>query len=366
MINNKIRVVLSLLYEEYAMILALLSIPVLFIFKHALFLPALLFINVLILYVVLMSSFGVIRHANILAKRQSNPYGVLILSLSVVLLGVSLISALMIMGKATPMLVRDTLYGLIMLVLGGFVGMLLLLGGGKFKTQYVNLAGITQYLTAIIPLAILVLVLPITLDENTFSHGQLLIVASLSAFIYIIFTIIQTITHPHMFVFDTNTHDVETKKVKASLYSNWWHGCCLGTYFILIISVMTLNESFLTALLVRLDVPIATTGFIVALLVFAPIGLNALRFVLRNELQQAMNMCFGAVLAIISLAIPIVILIALVTGQEIVLGLSYSNIVILFGIFLLCQASFASGRTNQLDGAAHLVIFIAYFIVLLQ
>ncbi|STV01159.1 calcium/proton exchanger [Klebsiella pneumoniae] len=53
---------------------------------------------------------------------------------------------------------RDTLYSIIMIVTGGLVGFSLLLGGRKFATQYMNLFGIKQYLIALFPLAIIVLV----------------------------------------------------------------------------------------------------------------------------------------------------------------------------------------------------------------
>lgn len=48
------------------------------------------------------------------------PYGSLILSLSVVILEVSLISALMATGDAAPALMRDTLYSIIMIVSAGW------------------------------------------------------------------------------------------------------------------------------------------------------------------------------------------------------------------------------------------------------
>ena len=47
---------------------------------------------------------------DVLAHRLGEPYGSLILSLSVVILEVSLISALMATGDAAPTLMRDTLY----------------------------------------------------------------------------------------------------------------------------------------------------------------------------------------------------------------------------------------------------------------
>ncbi|PVF10396.1 sodium-potassium/proton antiporter ChaA, partial [Yersinia pestis] len=80
--------------------------------------------------------------------RLGEPYGSLILSLSVVVLEVSLISAMMATGDAAPALMRDTLYSIIMIVIGGLVGVSLLLGGRKFATQHVNLVGIKQYLMA--------------------------------------------------------------------------------------------------------------------------------------------------------------------------------------------------------------------------
>lgn len=69
---------------------------------------------------ILTSAFSVVRHADVLAHRLGEPYGSLILSLSVVILEVSLISALMATGDAAPTLMRDTLYSIIMIVTGGW------------------------------------------------------------------------------------------------------------------------------------------------------------------------------------------------------------------------------------------------------
>ncbi len=111
-----------------------------------------------------------VRHADVLAHRLGEPYGSLILSLSVVILEVSLISALMATGDAAPTLMRDTLYSIIMIVTGGLVGFSLLLGGRKFATQYMNLFGIKQYLIALFPLAIIVLVFPIGIAASQFLY----------------------------------------------------------------------------------------------------------------------------------------------------------------------------------------------------
>ena len=75
-------------------------------------------------------------------------------------------------GDAAPTLMRDTLYSIIMIVTGGLVGFSLLLGGRKFATQYMNLFGIKQYLIALFPLAIIVLVFPMALPAANFTTAS--------------------------------------------------------------------------------------------------------------------------------------------------------------------------------------------------
>ena len=112
-----------------------LALAVLFFWGSSQSLPVVIAINILALVGILSSAFSVVRPADVLAHRLGEPYGSLILSLSVVILEVSLISALMATGDAAPTLMRDTLYSIIMIVTGGLVGFSLLLGGRKFATN---------------------------------------------------------------------------------------------------------------------------------------------------------------------------------------------------------------------------------------
>ncbi|VTN04666.1 Calcium/proton antiporter [Raoultella ornithinolytica] len=136
-------------HKETSLVFPILALAVLIFFGSSQSLPAVIGINILALVGILCSAFSVVRHADVLAHRLGEPYGSLILSLSVVILEVSLISALMATGDAAPTLMRDTLYSIIMIVTGGLVGFALLLGGRKFATQYMNLFGIKQYLIAL-------------------------------------------------------------------------------------------------------------------------------------------------------------------------------------------------------------------------
>ncbi len=101
-------------HKETSLIFPVLALVVLFLWGSSQTLPVVIAINLLALIGILSSAFSVVRHADVLAHRLGEPYGSLILSLSVVILEVSLISALMATGDAAPTLMRDTLYSIIM------------------------------------------------------------------------------------------------------------------------------------------------------------------------------------------------------------------------------------------------------------
>ena len=65
------------------------------------------------------------------AHLGGEPYGTLILTLSVISIEVLMISALMLSGSNNPTLARDTMFAVIMIVLNGMVGVTLLLGAPR-------------------------------------------------------------------------------------------------------------------------------------------------------------------------------------------------------------------------------------------
>ncbi|HHQ6613472.1 sodium-potassium/proton antiporter ChaA [Morganella morganii] len=350
-------------HKETSLIFSFLAIVILFFFGKTNDLLVIVLVNIISLIAILFSAFSVVRHADVLAHRLGEPYGSLVLSLSVVILEVSLISALMATGGAAPELMRDTLYSVIMIVITGLVGISLLLGGYWFATQYVNLVGIKQYLIAIIPLAMLVLVFPSTLPEENFSVVQVIIFAAVSAIMYGVFLVIQTHTHKDLFIYEydmdnASQHDITSK------YSTTSHGIWLVIHLIAVITVTKMNAITLESLLTVLNAPKQITGFLIALLILSPEGVGAIKAVLLNQVQRAMNIFFGSVLATISLTVPVVAIISLITGQTIIFGLDVPHIMILSTALLLSHISFSSGRTNVLNGASLLAIFVGYLVTL--
>ncbi len=306
-------------HKETSLIFPVLALVVLFLWGSSQTLPVVIAINLLALIGILSSAFSVVRHADVLAHRLGEPYGSLILSLSVVILEVSLISALMATGDAAPTLMRDTLYSIIMIVTGGLVGFSLLLGGRKFATQYMNLFGIKQYLIALFPLAIIVLVFPMALPAANFSTGQALLVALISAAMYGVFLLIQTKTHQSLFVYEheDDSDDDDPHHGKPSAHSSLWHAIWLIVHLIAVIAVTKMNASPLETLLDSMNAPVAFTG-----------------------------------------------LIAFMTGNELQFALGAPEMVVMVASLVLCHISFSTGRTNVLNGAAHLALFAAYLMTI--
>ncbi|TKI05595.1 sodium-potassium/proton antiporter ChaA [Martelella alba] len=352
-------------HKEYTLLFPIAALAVLLLWGSASSLPATAAINLLALAAILVSAFNVVRHADVLAHRLGEPFGSLILSLSVVILEVSLISALMATGNASPALMRDTLFSVIMIVTTGLVGFALLLGGRKFATQFVNLAGIKQYLMAIVPLAIIVLVLPAALPAGNFGIFQALFAAVISAAMYGVFLLIQTKTHQKWFIYEHEDGDDDDPHGKPSAHSSRWHGVWLVVHLLAVVVITKFNAIPLEQLLNDLNAPPQFTGFLVALLILSPEGLGAIKAVLRNQVQRAMNLFFGSVLATISLTVPTVTVIAILTDHPLMFGLELTQIVVLLAAMFLCQISFSTGRTNVLNGTAHLALFGAYLMTLM-
>ncbi|MGR5421769.1 calcium:proton antiporter [Vibrio sp. PNB22_4_1] len=315
-------------------------------------------------YVVMVAIFSVVRHSDALAIKLGDPYGTLILTLSVVLLEVIMVSSVMLTGDSNPYLARDTMFAVVMAVLNGFVGITLLIGGLKYHTQTYNLDGIKAYLVAIIPLALLCLVLPNFTSTDAFGNMSTsltwtLVLASIA--LYAVFLFVQTRSHTSYFI-DADNED--THDHHGSLHSNAFHTIMLVSYLVVVILLakslaIPINEGITV-----MGAPAALGGLVVALIILAPEAVGAVKAAVTNQLQRAMNLFFGSVLATIALTVPAVLLISGVMNEPIRLGLAPAEMVLLGATLLMTSVSFSNGRTNSLNGATHLILFFAYIILM--
>ena len=347
--------------EYFLAVAAAVSLLLIFFGTPQSILP-LLAINICSIFSILYSAFSVVRHADVLAHRYGEPYGSLILSLAIVVLEASLICILMLSGSTGATMMRDTIYSVIIIVMSGFIGFALLMGGKRYRTQSFNFTGIKHFLISIIPISVIVLVVPAALGNGTLGKGQLLVVSLCCLLIYIYFLRLQTVTHRNFFVYEDE--DDDGHHGKPSAHSSAWHFVMLAVHLVAVIGVTKLNSAALGVLLDTLHAPKAFTGFLIALLILSPEGAGAFKSILNNQVQRAMNLLLGSVLATISLTVPVVVAVAAITGQELVLGLDLPDAALMLTTLAVCQTSLTGGKTNAHSGAAHIILFLAYLMLL--
>jgi len=322
--------------------------------------------------VMLWSSFAVVRHADGLAEILGEPYGTLILTLAVITIEVAVIAAMMLHGTENPTLARDTMLAVLMIVLNGMIGLSLLIGGLRHGEQDFNLQGARSFVSVLVTLATLALILPDftkSTPDGSLTRGQSAFFVSITVLLYLTFLAIQTVRHRGFFVQPELSlelakampdHDEEPHAKPASIGRH--------VVFLLATLVCIVLLSKKLAILTEygmdtLHAPDALGGILIAILVLAPEGLAALHAATQNRLQRSVNICLGSALATIGLTVPAVLSIGLIKETHIVLGLDYSHLVLLALTLLLSVVTFSGGRTNMLQGAVHLVVFMVYLLL---
>ena len=85
------------------------------------------------------SVLAALHHADSAARRLGEPYGTLLLTLSVTTIEVSIIVSMMLNGTGNPTLAREAVFSAVMLVCSGGVGFCLMLGALRHGEQEHNM-----------------------------------------------------------------------------------------------------------------------------------------------------------------------------------------------------------------------------------
>ncbi|MEJ1935182.1 hypothetical protein WDZ92_33725 [Nostoc sp. NIES-2111] len=318
------------------------------------------------LVVLIGAVFAAVHQAEIVAIRIGEPYGTLVLTIAVTIIEVSLVVSMMLHGENNPTLARDSVFGVVMIVCTGLIGLCLFIGGWKHREQEHRQQAASAYLSVLIALSVLMLLMP---DYTTTTHGptlspvQLAFLAGSSLLLYCGFLYIQTVRHRGDFLDVGENHEVH--ETPGTL--RFWGA--VGLLFAALVGIVLMAEHVaadvedgLSGLgLQRQD---AVVGALVALLVLLPEGTGAIRAANRNHLQTSINVALGSALATIGLTIPAVAFASIVTGRQVELGLAPRDTILLLLTLGTCVVSFGSGRTNVLTGLVHITIFAAFLLFL--
>ena len=318
--------------------------------------------------VILAAAIAMVHHAEILAHRLGEPLGTLLLTLTITGLEVSMVAFVMSTGVEKPTLARDTMFAVVMLVLNGFIGLTLLLGGLRFREQHYNLHSANAFLVMILPLTVLGLIVPNYTRATpgpTLSRFQMVFLSLVSVGIYAVFLYVQNRRHRGFFVLPGEAADPPDEIPSQPLpRSTRFHATMLGLYGLPLVLLAKQMAAPLDAMVSRLGAPRALGGFVMAVLVLMPESIAAIRATLANRLQRSVNILLGSVLASIGLTIPLVIAVSLITGRVLVLGLDALDTVMLLLTLVTSTLTFSLPKTNVLLGCVHLLLFGSYFMLM--
>jgi Ca2+:H+ antiporter len=319
-----------------------------------------------------ISAFAVVRHAEALAERVREPFGTLVLTLSMSGMEMLMIASVMYFGGGGSSLGRDTMLAILMVVLNGLVGVSLLVGGLRYHEQTYNLYGANAFLSLIVPLSVLGLVMPsftVSSPGPTLSSLQSTFLIMMSVGLYGVFLAIQTMRHRDYFVLINAAHDSIGHAGTQAVHdgqSTKHHTLLLLAYvpFIVLLAKQIARPIDYGTNVLR--VPPALGGLLVATLILLPESLAAVRAAGANQIQRSINLSLGTALSSISLTIPAVLIIGFLTDKTVILGLGASDMVLLLLTLVVSMLTFALERTNVLQGAIHLLLFLAYLILIFE
>ncbi len=317
---------------------------------------------------ILWGAFGVVRHAEHLAEKLGEPYGTLILTLSVTIIEVAFIVTAIATSTGSSTVARDAMWSVVEIMLNGTIGLCLLIGGLRHHEQVYNLPGARAFLSVVIPLAVFALVLPsftVVAPGPILSTPQAITIAALTLALYAIFLAMQTVRHRSFFQ-DPVGADGEVM-AETSHHSERSVGFHTAGLLVTLAPAVYLTEQLghiVEHAVHSVGAPTALVGVLVAVLVLAPEMMGALQASLRNQLQRAVNIALGSVLATIGLTMPAVLVLGVLKGTPTVLGLDHQQIVLLALTLVVSILTFGGDRTNMLQGAVHVVMFLVFVLLL--
>lgn len=337
--------------------------------------PVLFMVLAAIVVVIVVCAFGVLTQAEHLAHRLGDPYGTLVLTLSIVVIEVILISAVMLGPGEQPTIARDSVMAVSMIILNLVIGMAIVVGTTRHQHVQANSAGASSYLAILAVLLMVAFAMPHFLgEEGAYMPRPAIVIVVLTLIMYGYFLYRQM--GPQRADFQevssrmsttTESHEHSPNDITAVLSEH--RGEVLPRAIVLVMTVIPIvllshdMAALLDTGLDRIGAPIALSGILIAAIVFLPETLTAIRAAYLGEMQRVSNLTHGALVSTVGLTIPAVLTIGLITDQTVVLAEGPENLLLLAVTLFITTASMLAKRITALHGAAHLMIFILYLLV---
>ncbi|MFM7094154.1 MAG: calcium:proton antiporter [Actinomycetota bacterium] len=314
-----------------------------------------------------------VSHAEAIARRVGEPFGTLVLALSVTVIEVSLIVTLMATdGPNSNTLARDSVFAVIMIVCNGVVGTAIVLDARRDRIVRFNEQGANALLGTVMTIATLSLIMPSFTSSSpgaTFTGSQLAFSAVSAAVVYMVFVFVQTRSLRWMFL-SPEALEIESHEEMSLVEPHGpREGRADGLLFRLGLLILSLGGVVGLAKTLAPSIqdgvswfgaPQSFVGVVIALMILLPESIAALRAASHGEMQTSLNLSLGSALASIGLTIPAIAVALIWLDGPITLGLDGKEIVLLVLTTVVSMLTFGSGRATILQGVQHLAIFAAF------
>lgn len=313
-----------------------------------------------------------VHHAEAIAQKTGEPYGTLVLAISITIIEASLIIAMMFAGhEGSQFIARDAVFATVMIVVNGVIGLCIFTGGFKHHEMSFRNEGVNSALAVLTALSTFILVMPIVTISTPgpdFTKRQLAFAGIASFALYSAFIFFQTVSHRDYYL-PKEGSKINNSDVHAEKPNNL--KTITSAFFLLLslAAVVGLAEALNPAIeagVKAAGAPKTVVGIAIAMLVLLPEGYAAVRAAKANRLQSSLNLALGSALASIGLTIPAVAAFAIFFDLPISLGISSLNVALMYLSFFIGALTLAIGRTTLLQGAVHLIIFFEYLFLSLE
>lgn len=331
-----------------------------------------------LLTTILTASFGVVKEADKLAHRLGEPFGTLILTLSIVSIEVVLIAAVMLGPTESTTIGKDSIFSVMMIIMNLVVGLCILLGGIKYKEQEYNAQGTLAYFSMIVILGATSMLLPNFIQgagNGAFTRVQALFISTLVIVVYIAFLCYQLKGYNHLYIQPAMgqleiAYPKEKKlsrdkqEDKISNKNEIWIRSILLILMILPIVLLSHHMAVVVDYgIATAKLPLALGGILIAIIVFTPESITAVKAALNNEFQRSINLCHGAYVSTVGLTVPAVLIVGLLQGKLVLFGLTNTEMILFTMTLLLSLISFLGKRTTPILGIIHLALFAIYIML---
>lgn len=337
-------------------------------------------IFLLVLATIIGAAFGVVKEADELAHKLGEPYGTLILTLSIVSIEVILIVAMMFGPEDNPTIGKDSIFSVMMIIMNLVLGLCILLGGLRHGEQEYNAQGTITYLSMIIMLGGISMMIPNFIEgkgNGEFTSIQAASISGLVILLYGFFLAYQMKGYRHLYIQPKPGQMEILFAQRNEIQQSEEHGqekvskkeVLLRTIILLgmILPIVLLSHNLATLVdygIKEMNLPPLLGGVLIAIIVFTPESMTAVKAAMNNEFQRAINLCHGAFVSTVGLTVPSVLIIGLIASKTVLFGMTTTETILFVITLILSMLSFSGRRTAPIVGIMHLVLF-AVFVILI-